>query len=368
MRILILNWKHPADPAAGGAERYVARVAVNWARLGHAITLFVPRPGPGGDPRATPMAGVRVVTRGTRSTVFGHARRYLRRRGSDFDRVLESVSTRPFFAHELVGDRSLVLYYQLAGEVWGQEFRFPLSWLGRRVVEPHWLRRLAPARVVTISASTAADLRARGIVPVAIVPPGVDEVAGAWDGEIGTSPRIAFVGRLVRTKRPLDALSAFATVRSAFPLATLDVIGDGYLHRRLRALRAPGVTVHGFVPEAAKVELLRRAHLLLLPGTREGWGIVAMEAAMCGRPTVGYDIPGVRDAVQDGVTGVLTEPGPRQLGNAAAALLADPARWRQLARAAAGRAREFTWDHSAERLLTLLTAAPAPPSHCSPAA
>jgi glycosyltransferase involved in cell wall biosynthesis len=296
-----------------------------------------------------------MVVRGTRITVFRHARRYLWHQGGEFDAVLESVSTRPFFAYELVGDRALVLYHQIADDVWDQEFRFPVNWIGRRVVEPHWLRRITGARVVANSPSTASDLAARGVVSVGIVPPAADPVPEAGLRSLGASPRVVFVGRLVRTKRPQDAIQAFASIRARYPAATLDVIGDGYLQEPLRSLQAPGVTVHGFVPEEIKVKFLARADLLLLPGTREGWGIVAIEAALHGVPTMAYNVPGLRDAIVDGSTGALTLPDPKALGAAALDLLSDPAKWARQGAAARRRAVSYTWERAANQLMALLS-------------
>jgi glycosyltransferase involved in cell wall biosynthesis len=355
MRILVLNWKHPGDSAAGGAEKYVARVVAAWASRGHEVSLFVPRPSPRTVGHEDFLPGVRLVVRGTRATVFRQSRRYLWAHRDEFDGVLESVSTRPFFTHELVGDRALVLYHQIADDVWDQEFPFPMSWIGRRMVEPHWLRRITGARVVANSQSTARDLAARGVSSVAIVPPGADPVPEAGLHSLGVSPRVVFVGRLVRTKRPHDAIRAFAGVRARYPAATLDVIGDGYLRDSLRRLRAPGVTVHGFVPDGIKVKLLARADLLLLPGTREGWGIVAIEAALHGVPVVAYNVPGLRDAVVDGSTGMLTSPDPMALGAAAVDLLSDQPRWARQAAAARRRAVFYTWGRAADELLKLLS-------------
>jgi glycosyltransferase involved in cell wall biosynthesis len=356
MRILILNWKHPDDEASGGAERYVVRVAGLWAAAGHAVTLLVPRAEPGALKSAAPVAsGVRLVVRGSRRTVFKQARRYLMEHRNEVDAVLESISTRPFFAHELVGERALVLYHQIADDVWEQEFRFPVSWVGRRLLEPHWLRRIAGARVAASSPSTAADLAVRGVRSVGIVPPGADPFPDRPPRPLGDPPRLVFAGRLVRTKRPQDAIRAFATVRAAFPEATLDIVGDGYLRQPLRSQRAPGVTVHGFVSEQVKAELMARADLMLLPGTREGWGIVAIEAGLHRLPTVAYRVPGLKDAVVDGDTGVLTQPEPDALGAAAVDLLRDPSRWAAQAASARRRATACTWERAADGLMALIS-------------
>ena len=45
-----------------------------------------------------------------------------------------------------------------------------------------------------------------------------------------------------------------------------------------------------------------------MPSRYEGWGIAAIEARACSRAVIGADIPGLRDAVIDGKTGVLVKP------------------------------------------------------------
>ncbi|HUY24859.1 MAG TPA: glycosyltransferase family 4 protein [Candidatus Saccharimonadales bacterium] len=356
MKILILNWKSPTDSSAGGAERYVLEVATRWADDGHEVTIFGPRSA--ANPTAVPNGSPNLmyVGDGSRLTVFRAADRYLRSSGGQFDWVLESVSTRPFAAHSIVGDRAVALYHQTAEEVWALEYPFPVNWIGRTMLEPSWIRRLVGARVVANSPSTAAALARYGVSVEAIVSPGCDPPQIKEHRTApGVAPRLLWVGRLVRTKRPADAIAAFARVREVIPGATLDLVGGGYLEAPIRAQMHPGMTVHGFVPEVAKRSLLSRADLLLLPGTREGWGIVAMEAASYGVPVVAYDIPGLRDAVLDGVTGMVVPANPEALGSAAVRLFQAPDRWRQLSEAAQQRAQEFTWDRVAQDLLCALS-------------
>ncbi|HVD04248.1 MAG TPA: glycosyltransferase family 4 protein [Candidatus Dormibacteraeota bacterium] len=366
MRILILSWKDPLHPTAGGAERYLVEVAKRWVAGGHQVSILGPRrsklqfQGAG-----TADNGIRYVGVGSMLAVFRKARGYLHSQGSTFDRVVESVSTRPFGAHRIVGDRAIAIYHQTAEEVWRMEFPFPVNWLGQHVLEPRWIRRMSFARVVAVSPSTAAALSRYGVHAEAVIPPGCElpRVTGKRVAPSAT-PRLIWLGRLVRTKRPEDAIAAFKSVREVIPGASLDLLGGGYLESDIRAQHNPGVTVQGFVDETVKAALLSEADLLLLPGTREGWGIVAMEAASYGVPVVAYDIPGLRDAVLDGVTGLVVPANPEILGLAAASLLQDHDRWLRLSEAAQQRGREYTWDRVAQDLLGVLTR-PTTPDVCT---
>ncbi len=372
MKILALTWKHPLDPAAGGAERYLMEVTRRWADSGHGVTIFGPQSrGVPGLTIASDRPGVEYLGRGSRWTVFRAARRYLRSHGHEYDRVLETVSTRPFAAHSIMGQKVVALYHQTAEEVWDLEFPRPIAIWGRHLLEPSWIRQMRNARVVANSPSTATALARFGVVCEAVVPPGC-EAPAALTARQGPSlyPRLLWVGRMVRTKRPEDAVFAHAMVRERFPATSLDMVGTGYLREQLAALDSHGVTIHGRVSEQAKHALMERADVLLLPGTREGWGIVALEAAAYGVPVVAYDIPGLRDAVVDDVTGILVPPNPTALGLAAARLLQDSNRWRQLSRAARQRAQEFNWDRASQDLLRALSHSTSPAagltaSHCA---
>jgi glycosyltransferase involved in cell wall biosynthesis len=244
----------------------------------------------------------------------------------------------------------------MAREIWDLEYRFPLSWAGRRILEPRWVRRMAGGRIVANSPSTAADLAEYHLTCQAAT------AAPGWDGEAlavarsGPSlhPRLLFLGRLVRHKRPGDALDAFRRVRHDFPEARLDVVGDGYLRGDLEKQAEPGVTIHGHVSEDTKSTLLDAADLILIPGTREGWGIVAIEAASRGVPVVAYNVPGLRDSVADGMTGVLCSPDSAAMADAATGLLRDPSRWRAMAEAGPSWARQFTWEKAAAVIMDAL--------------
>jgi glycosyltransferase involved in cell wall biosynthesis len=352
MRVLMLNWKDTAASDAGGAELYMECLARAWARKGETVTVLTPGRGTSVDGHGIHRMGV-----GNRLTVFPLARRHLAQHRADYDVVLEAVSTRPFLAHRVVGRSAWALYMQTAEAVWDREFPFPISWLGRLVIEPRWIRAMRSGRVMAISPSTMTALQRFGVPVVAWVPPGVDtppEVRHRAAPAI--PPRILFIGRLVQSKRPLDALTAFRRIAKALPGAHLDVVGDGYLRQRMAALDVPNVTIHGHVDNATKESLLDEADLLLFPATLEGWGIVAMEAAAYGVPVVAYDVPGVRDAVVSGTTGVLTASTPVDLADAAISLLGDQPRWAKMSQDARHRAEQHSWEQIAERIWSIVTA------------
>lgn len=74
------------------------------------------------------------------------------------------------------------------------------------------------------------------------------------------------------------------------------------------------------------LDLYKNAHIVTLPSYREGLPKSLIEAAACGRPVVTTDVPGCRDVVDSGVTGLLVPPrDPEALADALARLIYDPA-------------------------------------------
>jgi glycosyltransferase involved in cell wall biosynthesis len=102
----------------------------------------------------------------------------------------------------------------------------------------------------------------------------------------------------------------------------------------------------GFVPHEELGELYDRAALVVCPSYREGLPLCVLEAMAHGKPVVASAVGGIPELVEDGVTGLLVEPGDvAGLRAAIERLLADPALRRRLGRGARARVAErCSWD------------------------
>ena len=132
------------------------------------------------------------------------------------------------------------------------------------------------------------------------------------DREGKKDPTIGFVGRLSKDKGVQDALDCMALVWERYPGARLLIAGrldeaQPIGAETLARLGDERVEWDGF--SDAPEELYVQMDLLLFPSSREGLPNAVIEAAACAVPTVAYDVTGVRDAVIDGVTGVLVPYG-----------------------------------------------------------
>jgi glycosyltransferase involved in cell wall biosynthesis len=158
---------------------------------------------------------------------------------------------------------------------------------------------------------------------------------------------VLFIGRVTRDKGLVELADAFSRVKASDPGAYLVVVGptepkrDPLPPTLLQALESDErIRMTGYDPEPEKY--LAMADLLCLPSYREGFGNVVIEAGALGVPTVGTRIDGLRDAVLDGVTGLLVPPkNAAALAGALASLLKDDARRRQMGNAARERARNL---------------------------
>jgi glycosyltransferase involved in cell wall biosynthesis len=172
---------------------------------------------------------------------------------------------------------------------------------------------------------------------------------------LGVDPRsrvLLAVGRLLPEKGHRYLLEALTRLRERHPRTVLLVAGEGPLRGELeRASRAAGL--NGSVRFLGNREdipcLLLAADVLVLPSLREGLPLVVLEAMAAAKPVVVSDVGGTREAVVDGVTGLLVPPAdPSALASALSVLLADPAKAQAMGREGRRRVeREF----SAERMV-----------------
>jgi glycosyltransferase involved in cell wall biosynthesis len=352
LRILILNWRCPRNPNAGGAEAVTFEIAKRLVESGHSVEWF--SAGFQGAAATESVAGIRIVRRGRQWTVHWSAYRHYRRRlRASFDVVVDETNTIPFFTPLWADIPHVLFIHQLAREVWWYEAVFPLSLIGY-LMEPLYLRLYRKTPAITVSESTRGDLAALGIrTQVYVIPDGIDPVA--QKEHRGTTPSFLYVGRLARSKRVLDIIRAFAIFRAQTGIGDLTIVGSGNERytRRLRSeasrLNLTGaVRFVGALSEADKYRQMASAHMLLVASVREGWGLVVTEANSCGTPAVGYDVPGIRDSIVDRVSGLLSSSNPPALAEAMLLLWRDNAMYQRLSQEARSRSRAYTHEASAQ--------------------
>jgi glycosyltransferase involved in cell wall biosynthesis len=208
------------------------------------------------------------------------------------------------------------------------------------------LRRLGFTRPIWVIANTRRPQRFLGVDRA--------EAAARMRAELGLAadvPLVGFVGHLIEQKRPERALDVLVRVRGSGVPAHLVVAGDGPLREHFeRELVERGLSaeVH-LLGHRADIEVVLGAlDLLVLTSDSEGMPGVAIEASMAGCPVLTFPLGGVRDVVDDGVTGVVTERADTAImAEHAVRLLGSPDERRRLGDEARRRADRFSTARAA---------------------
>lgn len=169
----------------------------------------------------------------------------------------------------------------------------------------------------------------------------------------GDAPMLIHISNFRPVKRVRDIIATFACVRESVP-AVLVMVGDGP-DRAAAEDEARRLGVRDHVRFLGRIDavapLLAIADVYILTTDRESFGLSALEAMASGVPVVAAGVGGIREVVEDGVTGALRPVGDIQAFAAAATqLLTDRELWLHQSHAAVARARaRFTMDDVVSR-------------------
>jgi glycosyltransferase involved in cell wall biosynthesis len=314
----------------GGAERWYRNLGERLAAEGHHVTYLTLRQWARDERGEVP--GVRVVTVGPRMDLYTPSGRrrvlppvvfgagvlwHLLRHGRRYD-VVHTASF-PYFSLLAAGLLRRAGRYGLVvdwHEVWGRTYwREYLGRLGGAIGEAvQALCMRLPQRAFCFSRLHRDRLLAAGLRgPVTVL-------EGEYAGDLTPSepvpsePVVVFAGRHIPEKRAPAVVPAVARARRQLPALRAEVFGDGperpdVLAAIAREGMAGVVEAPGFVDSARVGAALRRALCMLLPSRREGYGLIVVEAAAHGTPSVvvrGADNAAV-ELVADGENGVVAD-------------------------------------------------------------
>jgi glycosyltransferase involved in cell wall biosynthesis len=212
--------------------------------------------------------------------------------------------------------------------------------------------------VVAVSQYAALQIARRYGVPTErlhVLPNGIDTSAYSAAPEPRGEPKgkceIVYVGRWHARKGVPQLVRALAAARAVAPGLSLTLIGSGPLESSLRA-EVASLGIEGLVSfksglsDADVVAAYRGAGLVCIPSLQEGQGIVALEAQACGAPVVATRAGGLVEAVLEGETGMVVEPGDvHALARALAVMSSSGEMRRAYGEKAAEGAAGFSWRY-----------------------
>lgn len=368
LNILILSWRGPKHPHAGGAEIVTHEHAKAWVRAGHKVTLFTSSFRR--SHREEVVDGVNIIRRG--SQIFGvhwqAFKWYLLDLHPKYDLVVDQFHGIPFFTPVYVKAKKLAFIHEVTKEVWTlNSWPKPLNLLPATVgtmFEPLVFKlfyREIP--FITVSKSTKDDLVWWGIpeTKITVIHNGLNPHQIKKIPTKEKKKTAIFLGALSKDKGIEDAIQTFSIINRTSNNWQFWIVGKGEQHY-LETLKSQchnlnigkKVKFWGYVEEGKKFELLSRAHVLINPSIREGWGLVVIEAASVGTPTVGYNVAGLKESIVDGKTGILSAADPTICAEKILRLVNDKDRYKQFRISCINWSKRFKWEKSVKKSLRLI--------------
>ena len=131
----------------------------------------------------------------------------------------------------------------------------------------------------------------------------------------------------------------------------LIVIGSGTVEKGMKKMASEldmqaSIIFKGRVSDKELSKIVASSWLNVHTAVTEGWGLSILEVSASGTPTVAYNVPGVRDYVEDGLNGIKVKNGDRKaLADAAYSIITNPERlWSSSVKVA----QKYSWDKTAE--------------------
>lgn len=368
MNILIFSWRGPKHPHAGGAEIATHEYAKGWVRAGHSVTLFTSEyPG---CKKTEVIDGIEIKRCGSQ-IVEVHLQAfkwYTLANHPKYDLVIDQFHGIPFFTPLYIREKKLAFIHEVTKEIWylnplPRPFNLipAIIWV---FLEPYIFKFFyRKIQFLTGSNSTKKDLVEWGIPEgnITIVPYGLEKCPLKKIPAREKKTTLIFLGALAKDKGVEEALQVFSQINIQKQGCEFWIVGKGeemytkFLNSKAKELGLENnIKFWGYVGGYKKYQLLAKAHLLINPSFREGWSLVVMEAAIVGTPTVGYDVPGLRDSIVNNKTGVLSPKNPEDLAEKVLELMNDSKKYATFRKNCLDRSKKFSWRKSVRLSLKLV--------------
>lgn len=363
MKILIINWQDIKNKFAGGAEVHLFEIFKRIAKKGHKVTLLCCKTKDLSHREI--IDGIEVIRIGNRPFFNWFVPYYYLRflKNQNFDIVIDDINKIPFFTPIYVDKPILCISHHFFGTSIFKQVNLVSGlyvYLSEKLMDLVYKNQ----KFAVVSESTLQEFLDRGYPRknFAVIHNALDFAKFPFKmGIKNKQPTITYFGRLKRYKSIDHLLYAFQIVKKQIPDAQIYIIGRGDYEQKLKVIAQKlgifdSVVFWGYVDEKTKIELLSKSHCVVNTSIKEGWGITNLESNACGTLVISANVPGLRDSVKEGVSGLLYEYGNiADLASKILLVLKDKELFEQLSLGAIEWAKNFSWDKSAERMMDLIT-------------
>lgn len=366
MRILVFSWRDPKHPLAGGAEQVMHEHMKGWVKAGHPVTLFSSRFKDSSQNET--LDGIQIIRDGYQYLVVqAKGFFYYLKNKEKYDFLVDQFHGIPFFTPLYSNKPKVAVIQETAREVWYlNPLPRPFNWIVGFIGywgEPLIFLIYRTTKFITGSKSALEDVVKMGIPKenITVIPHGVLVYKPSPFPQKEKRKTITFLGVLSKDKGIESALECFSLLNKRGDFQFW-VIGrpetESYIQRLQEIVKSlelqDKVKFWGYVDQKKKFELLAKSHVLVNPSSREGWGLVNIEANSVGTPVVAYRSRGLVDSVKEGVGGVITKSkDAKSLSDSILGLL-DDRYYTRLSRSSIEWADNFTWKKSSKISVDLI--------------
>jgi len=284
---------------------------------------------------------------------------------------LIDVSVFPYFscftakAVSLLKKTPVILtWHEVWDDYWYEYLGQKKGFFGRTVEK--MVSKLSPNNLA-VSNWTAKRLEILGVPEnlIAVIPNGIDfNRLSNIEPEKGRASAefenklydIIFAGRLIKEKNVDVLINAIALLKADFPKIKCCIVGDGPEKEKLVALTREKKVYHnfefpGFQEYEALIKKIKASKILILPSSREGFGMVVIEAFACGVPvlTVTEKYNAAQSLVENGMNGFITQLEPGEIASGIRKVLENKTFYRKASEASLEKAEEYDWGQIIEK-------------------
>jgi glycosyltransferase involved in cell wall biosynthesis len=354
MKILVINWQDIKNPLGGGAEVHLHEIFKRIADKGHDVTVFSCEIE--GLPNSETIDGIKIIRKGSRN-LFNFYVPYMYFkffRHQNYDIIIDDINKIPFYTPLYVKEPLMAISHHFFGKSIFHEANI-ISGMYVVISEYFVNHFYQSTPFAVVSESTLNEFIERGFDRNKFI-----IARNAYNKlnfpltitDKNPLPTITYFGRLKKYKSVDHLFKAFALVCKTIPDVKLEIIGKGDYRHQLEKLAIKlgiesKVLFHGFVSDDEKIKLLSKSHIVVNTSMKEGWGITNIEANACGTPVVSANVPGLRDSVKEGQSGLLYEYGDiRELAECLIKILTENELQQHLSEGALEWANQFNWEDS----------------------